>query len=163
MCCVVLCVLFRDGVWSGVVGYFHHGELSFAGSHRLLLPCHPPQRSAPISLHCCCAKTSMCVCVCAGVIWPLEGMPVFLRYISYCLPTTTPAESMRAIMGRGGCLLCVYELPSSLPPSLLPPSSLPPSPGWGLAHQDVWLGFVVTTIWFLLFLFVAGLALKLRK
>lgn len=71
----------------------------------------------------------------SGVIWPLEGMPVFLRYISYCLPTTTPAESMRAIMGRG----------------------------WGLAHQDVWLGFVVTTIWFLLFLFVAGLALKLRK
>lgn len=37
----------------------------------------------------------------AGVLWPLEGMPAWLRYISYSLPGTIPAEAMRGIMGRG--------------------------------------------------------------
>ena len=36
-----------------------------------------------------------------GVIWPLEGMPKWLQYISAALPATYPAEAMRAIMGRG--------------------------------------------------------------
>lgn len=36
-----------------------------------------------------------------GVIWPLQGMPVVLQYISSILPATYPAEAMRAIMGRG--------------------------------------------------------------
>ena len=40
---------------------------------------------------------------CVGIIWPLEGMPKFLRYISYALPTTYAAEAMRSIMGRGEC------------------------------------------------------------
>ena len=35
------------------------------------------------------------------MIWPLEGMPVVLMYISAALPATYPAEAMRAIMGRG--------------------------------------------------------------
>ena len=34
-------------------------------------------------------------------MWPLEGMPVVLKYISAALPATYPAEAMRAIMGRG--------------------------------------------------------------
>ena len=36
-----------------------------------------------------------------GIIWPLEGMPKVIRYISYGLPTTYAAEAMRSIMGRG--------------------------------------------------------------
>lgn len=36
-----------------------------------------------------------------GVMWPLEGMTLALRYISYILPTTYAAESIRSIMGRG--------------------------------------------------------------
>ena len=39
--------------------------------------------------------------ICAGVMWPFEGMPTWLRYISIALPATYPAEAMRAIMGRG--------------------------------------------------------------
>ena len=39
-----------------------------------------------------------------GVMWPLEGMPLALRYISYVLPTTYAAEAMRSIMGRGTLL-----------------------------------------------------------
>ena len=39
-----------------------------------------------------------------GIIWPLEGMPKVVRYISYALPTTYAAEAMRSIMGRGKSL-----------------------------------------------------------
>ena len=35
--------------------------------------------------------------------------------------------------------------------------------GWGLSHMEVWRGFLVTIGWFLLFLIVAGFALRLRK
>ncbi|XP_003390840.2 PREDICTED: ABC transporter G family member 20-like [Amphimedon queenslandica] len=71
----------------------------------------------------------------SGIIWPLEGMPKFLRYISYALPTTYAAEAMRSIMGRG----------------------------WGLADMFVWRGFTITIAWFLLFGVLATIGLRLRK
>jgi len=37
----------------------------------------------------------------SGVIWPIEAIPEWLRYISYALPTTWAAESMRSVMLRG--------------------------------------------------------------
>ena len=36
-----------------------------------------------------------------GIVWPSEAMPKWLLYISYGLPTTYAAKSMRSIMGRG--------------------------------------------------------------
>ena len=36
-----------------------------------------------------------------GVIWPLEAMPVWLRYFAKALPTTFAAEAMRSILARG--------------------------------------------------------------
>ena len=41
------------------------------------------------------------IVACTGVMWPFEGMPTWLRYISGVLPATYPAQAMRAIMGRG--------------------------------------------------------------
>ena len=41
------------------------------------------------------------VCCTAGIIWPLEGMPVWLRYIAYAMPTTFGAQALRSIMARG--------------------------------------------------------------
>lgn len=37
----------------------------------------------------------------SGVLWPLEGIPIGLRYVAYALPTTWAAEAMRSIMLRG--------------------------------------------------------------
>lgn len=71
----------------------------------------------------------------SGIIWPIEGMPKFLQYISNVLPTTYAAEAMRSIMERG----------------------------WGLDETDVWKGYLVTIAWFLLFLMLAALGLRLRK
>lgn len=73
--------------------------------------------------------------VLSGVMWPLEGMPLALRYMSYVLPTTYAAESMRSIMGRG----------------------------WGLSEMDVWRGYLVAFSWFVLLLILAAVGLRLRK
>ena len=45
--------------------------------------------------------TIMMLLLPTGVMWPFEGMPAWLRYISGVLPATYPAQAMRAIMGRG--------------------------------------------------------------
>ncbi|XP_046742302.1 ABC transporter G family member 20-like isoform X1 [Diprion similis] len=37
----------------------------------------------------------------SGCIWPMEGMPVFLQWISRILPTTLPSLSMRAMLEKG--------------------------------------------------------------
>ncbi|KAJ6637729.1 ABC transporter G family member 20, partial [Pseudolycoriella hygida] len=68
----------------------------------------------------------------SGVIWPLEGMPTLLRYISLCLPLTQATTAVRFIMSRG----------------------------WGLNHQDVFLGFVATIIWIAFFLAISFLVFK---
>ena len=40
-------------------------------------------------------------CSCTGIIWPIESMPVWLKYLAYCLPMTFGAEAMRCIQARG--------------------------------------------------------------
>jgi len=55
----------------------------------------------------------------SGILWPLEAMPVALRYISYALPQTLACEAMRAILLRG----------------------------WGITHPLVYRGFIATLVW----------------
>jgi ABC-type multidrug transport system permease subunit len=68
----------------------------------------------------------------SGVIWPLEGIPKGLNYVSYCLPTTWAAEAMRSILIRG----------------------------WGMLAESVWMGFVVPLAWQAVFMFLAIVGLK---
>lgn len=35
--------------------------------------------------------------------------------------------------------------------------------GWGLEYEDVWRGFVLGIAWCLVFLFIAGVGLRIRK
>lgn len=39
--------------------------------------------------------------VLAGMFWPLQGMPQFLQYLSYCMPFTLPSIAVRNIMMKG--------------------------------------------------------------
>ncbi|KAG5674741.1 hypothetical protein PVAND_004692 [Polypedilum vanderplanki] len=39
--------------------------------------------------------------VLAGMFWPLQGMPMFLQYVSYCMPFTLPSIAVRNIMMKG--------------------------------------------------------------
>ncbi|KAA0191544.1 hypothetical protein HAZT_HAZT004598, partial [Hyalella azteca] len=55
----------------------------------------------------------------SGIVWPVQGMPIGLQYISYALPQTYACDSIRAILYRG----------------------------WNLTYFDVYFGFIVTIIW----------------
>ncbi|KAL1467461.1 hypothetical protein MTO96_042163, partial [Rhipicephalus appendiculatus] len=69
------------------------------------------------------------------VVWPTQAMPYYMRYLSYGLPQTIPTESLRCILSRG----------------------------WGIAHTEVWLGFVVSGAWCAVFLIFAAVAFRLRS
>ncbi|KAG5674742.1 hypothetical protein PVAND_004693 [Polypedilum vanderplanki] len=38
--------------------------------------------------------------VLSGMIWPVEGMPIVLRIISYAMPTTIPSRAMREVIEK---------------------------------------------------------------
>ncbi|RWS22548.1 ABC transporter G family member 20-like protein [Leptotrombidium deliense] len=37
----------------------------------------------------------------SGVLWPVESLPHWLRWLSYMQPTTIPTESLRCVLSRG--------------------------------------------------------------
>lgn len=71
----------------------------------------------------------------SGVIWPIEGMPVVLRYVAYFLPLTQATTALRCMLTRG----------------------------WGLDEPEVYLGFIATLTWILLFLVVTMVVLKFKR
>lgn len=71
----------------------------------------------------------------SGVIWPVEGMPIVLRYISACLPLTMATTSLRSMLTRG----------------------------WYITEPDVYLGFISTIIWIVLFLSISLIVLKVKR
>lgn len=58
-----------------------------------------------------------------GMVWPVQGMPVYLQYISYFLPCTLACEAMRSIVSRGVDFM----------------------------HPVVWPGFASTFAWIILY------------
>ncbi|XP_021710287.1 ABC transporter G family member 23 isoform X1 [Aedes aegypti] len=71
----------------------------------------------------------------SGVIWPIEGMPLVLRYVSLCLPLTLATSSLRSILTRG----------------------------WSILDEDVYLGFASTIAWIAIFLVITLLVLKFKR
>nr|XP_022323233.1 ABC transporter G family member 20-like [Crassostrea virginica] len=71
----------------------------------------------------------------SGIIWPLEAIPEWLRYISICLPQTYAAEAMRCVLSRG----------------------------WTLLDMPVWRGYLVNTAWSFGLLALAGIILKIKS
>lgn len=71
----------------------------------------------------------------AGIIWPLEAMPRWLRWLSYMQPQTLPTETLRNILSRG----------------------------WGIGETGVYVGFLVTIGWLVVFLLAAGLCMRYTK
>ncbi|XP_044262651.1 ABC transporter G family member 20 isoform X2 [Tribolium madens] len=71
----------------------------------------------------------------SGVIWPIEGMPTVLRYISTFLPLTLATTSLRAMLTRG----------------------------WSIAEPAVYYGFLATIIWIAAFLTISMLVLRFKR
>ncbi|XP_011501570.1 PREDICTED: ABC transporter G family member 20 isoform X2 [Ceratosolen solmsi marchali] len=71
----------------------------------------------------------------SGVIWPVEGMPTILRYVSQGLPLTMATTSLRSMLTRG----------------------------WNIDEPDVYNGFISTIIWIIVFLTISMLVLKFKR
>jgi ABC-type multidrug transport system permease subunit len=71
----------------------------------------------------------------SGVLWPMEGMPVYLRYISYFLPQTYAIESLRNIFSRA----------------------------WGMDRPEVYLGVATTFGWIIALLALSIIVIRVRK
>lgn len=59
----------------------------------------------------------------------------FFRYISYCLPLTQATTALRCMLTRG----------------------------WGIMEQEVYLGFISTLTWIVIFLAVTMIVLRLKR
>jgi len=57
-----------------------------------------------------------------GCVWPLEGMPKVLQWMSYTTPTTYPSMSLRGI---------IYK-------------------GYSMSDSEVYIGFLVNLGWIIL-------------
>ncbi|UJR30301.1 hypothetical protein I4U23_017838 [Adineta vaga] len=71
----------------------------------------------------------------SGIIWPLEGQPIWLRMITKWLPITKAIEAMRGILLKG----------------------------WGIEHLIVQQAFVVTFIWTIGFLILTLIIFNCRR
>lgn len=71
----------------------------------------------------------------AGVIWPIEAIPYWLRWFSYLQPQTLPTQSLRDLIVRG----------------------------WNIDQVGVWSGFAVTSSWLVVFLTISCIASKMKK
>lgn len=71
----------------------------------------------------------------SGVIWPIEGMPTILRYVSLFLPLTMATTSLRSMLTRG----------------------------WSIQQPDVYNGFISTILWIVIFLTISLIVLKVKR
>ncbi|KAJ8683422.1 hypothetical protein QAD02_019214 [Eretmocerus hayati] len=71
----------------------------------------------------------------SGVIWPVEGMPMILRYVSQGLPLTMATTALRSMLTRG----------------------------WTIDEPDVYYGFLSTCIWIVVFLSISMIVLKFKR
>ena len=67
-----------------------------------------------------------------GIIWPIEAMPLWLRPLSYAQPQTFATQSLRHILSRG----------------------------WDITDSSVFMSFVITLGWLVVFMLTAGLIFK---
>ncbi|OXA63396.1 ABC transporter G family member 20 [Folsomia candida] len=59
----------------------------------------------------------------SGLLWPLEGMPIYLQYLSRILPCTFAGEALRSVFTRGV----------------------------GYSHPSVYPGFISVSIWIVIY------------
>lgn len=71
----------------------------------------------------------------SGVLWPMEGMSIYLRYLSYFIPLTHAIEALRCIFARG----------------------------WGIDKPEVYYGIVVNFGWIVGLLLVCLTVIRVRK
>ncbi len=68
------------------------------------------------------------------MVWPVEGMPWYLRDLVWYLPCTAACQSMRDIMTRG----------------------------WDISRPSVYLGFISVSVWIAIFIILCYVVVRIR-
>ncbi|KAL0277532.1 UNVERIFIED_CONTAM: hypothetical protein PYX00_004782 [Menopon gallinae] len=71
----------------------------------------------------------------SGILWPVEGMHWLLQYVVWSSPLFYATEAMRCVMLRG----------------------------WGITEPVVYVGFISTILWIMIYLLLTLLSIKLKK
>ncbi|XP_071536858.1 ABC transporter G family member 20 [Panulirus ornatus] len=71
----------------------------------------------------------------SGIVWPIQAIPIALRYVSLILPQTYACEAIRAILYKG----------------------------WDITSPTVYLGYIITIIWLFIHLAIALIAIRVKK
>ena len=71
----------------------------------------------------------------SGIIWPVEGMPKWIRLMTNISPLTHTAEAMRSVASRG----------------------------WGITHFSVWFGLIAVSLWSMFFNLCAAVIFTFRQ
>jgi ABC-type multidrug transport system permease subunit len=71
----------------------------------------------------------------SGIIWPVEGMPKWIRLMTNISPLTHTAEAMRSVASRG----------------------------WGITHFKVWFGLATVSAWSVFFNVLAAIIFTFRQ
>ncbi|KAI9553796.1 ABC protein [Daphnia sinensis] len=71
----------------------------------------------------------------AGMLWPMEAMPTYLRYLSNLTPQTYAIQALRNILGRG----------------------------WGIERREVYMGIVTSLCWIFGLLCLSLIVVRVRK
>ena len=80
-----------------------------------------------------------------GALWPLNGQPVVLRWISkIIIPATWPSTAASAIGAKGLVCVCATTF-----------YSLSSPPGLGLGDEPVFVGFIDVVAWIIVIYFLA--------
>ncbi|XP_024879604.1 ABC transporter G family member 20-like isoform X2 [Temnothorax curvispinosus] len=85
--------------------------------------------------HYCSAGSFFPLIILNGALWPLEGMPKMLRWLSYALPTTLSSVSLRGLIYKGS----------------------------SITDSEVYFGFLITLGWILLYLIVTLLGVRSKS
>lgn len=75
------------------------------------------------------------VFIMGGILWPIEGLPFYLRGAVNCLPSTSAIEALRSVLTRG----------------------------WGLEKPAVYAGILVSLTWIFGLLILCLVVLRFRK
>lgn len=81
-----------------------------------------------------CMAIYIVILPCSGTICPLEYSPFWLQKISSLLPLTQPVDALRSIMSKG----------------------------WGINYYQVYIAFLSSSIWFMIFLSLCFIFVKIK-
>ena len=88
---------------------------------------------------------------CLGIVWPLEGQPLWMRTVTKWLPMTKAIEAMRGILLKGNVRRKKYSIDERF------------DLGWSIEYIAVQQAFLITFAWSMFFLILTMFIFNCRR